>query len=123
MQTLQVSPFDLLAPAEAPQAPNGVLDTQKLGGVFLLDFLYAGKAANQQIDITIAVQPDRFSPPISWGTRFTTSIAGKEQASLDSKTMFGYQFKNGSAVISYIATINGIPQPSDTLQLSIVDTV
>ncbi|UVM28291.1 hypothetical protein [Pseudomonas sp. B21-021] len=62
MQTLQVSPLNLLAPAEAPQAPNGVLDTQKLNGVFLLDFFYEGKAANQQIDITIEVKPDRFSP-------------------------------------------------------------
>ncbi|QJP93835.1 hypothetical protein [Pseudomonas fluorescens] len=122
MQTLQVSPLNLLAPAEAPQAPNGVLDTQKLDGVFLLDFFYEGKAANQQIDITIAVKPDRFSPPIPWGTRFTTSTAGKEQVSLNSRSLFGYQFKSGSVVISYLATIDGPPQPSEALPLSIVDT-
>ncbi|UDI93759.1 MULTISPECIES: hypothetical protein [Pseudomonas] len=123
MQTLQLSPLNLLAPAEAPQAPNGVLDTKKLDGVFLLDFFYEGKAANQQIDITIAVKPDRFSPPIPWGTRFTTSAAGKEQVSLDSRSLFNYQFKNGSAEISYIATIDGTTQPSKVLPLSIVDTV
>ncbi|WP_129972353.1 MULTISPECIES: hypothetical protein [unclassified Pseudomonas] len=122
MQTLQVSPLNRLAPAEAPQAPNGVLDTQKLDSVFLLDFFYEGKAANQQIDITIAVNPDRFSPPIPWGTRFMTSTAGKEQVSLNSRSLFGYQFKSGSVVISYLATIDGPPQPSEPLPLSIVDT-
>ncbi|PNA05004.1 MULTISPECIES: hypothetical protein [unclassified Pseudomonas] len=112
-----------LAAAEAPQAPNGVLDTQKLSDAFLLDFFYEEKAANQQIDITIEVKPDRFSIPIEKHARFTTFIAEKEQFSLGSKSLFDYQFKNGSAVIHFIATINGTPQPSDTLELSIVDTI
>ena len=112
-----------LAAAEAPQAPNGVLDTQKLSDAFLLDFFYEGKAANQQIDITIEVKPDRLSSPIEKHARFTTFIVEKEQFSLGSKSLFDYQFKNGSAVIHFIATINGTPQPSDTLELSIVDTI
>lgn len=121
MMWLTASYVELLAPPSAPQAPDKVLDPQKLDGRFLLDFLYEGKAPNQQVDIRIEVKVDPFSPPQVWVARFATQIAGGEQVALET-SMFGYRFKDGYALINYCAEINEVPTPSGTLLLSIVDT-
>ncbi len=121
MQTLSVSRAVLLAPPKAPQAPNGILDTRKLQGVFLLDFDYTGKAAGQRVYIFLAVKPDRFSPPEVWTADFTTQTSGDEQQRLTTD-MFNYQFKGGSVEITYTARITGEDRPSEPLMLRIVDT-
>lgn len=123
MQTLTLSTQELLAPPDAPQAVNDRLDAEivKKEGVFKLDFFYKGKAPDQQIDLRIEIRVDRFSPPSIWVARFKTLTTGKEQV-LFSSNLFHPTFRNGSALISYTATINEIVQPSGTLQLSIVDT-
>ncbi len=123
MQTLALSTHELLAPPDTPQATNGLLDPEKVKkeGAFKLDFLYEGKAPDQQIDIRIEIRVDRFSPPSVWNAEFMTLTTGKEQVLLASR-LFDFTFRNGSALVSYTATKNGIAQPSSTLQLSLVDT-
>jgi hypothetical protein len=121
MTSLTASPVKLLAAPLAPQASGNILDPQKLVDGFLLDFLYEGKAPDQRIDIHIEVKVDRFSPPQVWVARFDTRLAGEEQVELGT-SMFSYRFQDGQALISYCAEIGGIPTPSGTLVLSIVDT-
>lgn len=121
MTSFTASSVELLAAPSAPQAPGNVLDPQKLAGRFLLDFLYEGKAPNQQVDIRIEVIIDRFTSPKVWEAQFVTQLSDVEQVAL-ATSPFSFDFEDGRALISYCAKIGGVPKPSGTLVLSIVDT-
>lgn len=66
MANSNVKQSQMLPRPETDQAPGGIIDLDAIGENLSLRFNYPKKASGQQVDFTVSIKPDRFSPPIAF---------------------------------------------------------
>ncbi|UZE18843.1 hypothetical protein LOY70_04400 [Pseudomonas sp. B21-054] len=112
----------MLPRPETDQASGGIIDLDAIGEYLTLAFNYPQKASGQQVDFTVSIKPDRFTPPMSRLMRLTTQNASKEEVHYKT-SQFHFTTEDGTLTASYEAKIDGRPYPSIELLLRVKDRV
>ncbi|MFO2466196.1 hypothetical protein OOJ96_23240 [Pseudomonas sp. 15FMM2] len=114
MQIIEVKKLDTWPAPTSTDVKDGKLLVSKLNEFFYLTIGFPGMKTGDQIDTTIVIKYDKYSPPVSWHSRFPAEQDNSETFKFP-LTLFGGTFDNGTGSITFTAK----DQPSAALEFSI----